>query len=106
MGDLQPNEFTPAMRKDPAYTPPPRKDRPGVIAPHVIAEVFLHEGHLRKGAYRDSRFAAMRAPTYPEVPTLRFTLGLLHYSHRLLTGHAPCGRCPQTESRDEGQNHD
>jgi hypothetical protein len=49
MSDLQPNELPPPMPKDPAYTPPPRKDRPGVIAPHVIAEVFLHEGQLKEG---------------------------------------------------------
>lgn len=37
------------MPKDPGYVPPPRKDRPGVLAPHVIAGVTLHEGQLKEG---------------------------------------------------------
>jgi hypothetical protein len=32
------------MPKDPEYAPPSKKDAPGRIAPHVIAEVMLHYG--------------------------------------------------------------
>jgi hypothetical protein len=39
----------PPMPKDPNYVPPPRKDQPGRIAPHVISQVILHEAQLKEG---------------------------------------------------------
>jgi hypothetical protein len=68
-------ELPPPMPKDPNYVPPPRKNQPGRITPHIVSEVILHEGQLKEGRVQGFTIRCDEGPHVAGTDTAPSPLG-------------------------------